>query len=225
MRYYPVSLDINNAVCVVVGGGGVAQRKVDGLLRAGACVTVISPEVTKRINGLALKGKITLVKRGYKKGDLKGARLVISAAGAGSVNRAVFAEAKRRNALCNVVDEPDLCGFIVPSVVDRGSLTIAVSTSGKSPLFAKALRRSLESKLGKEYAVFTELLGAVRSKLLKEGCDYDKKEQVIKKLIDSPALSQIRLGKVKTVDRILESVLGKGCTLKNLGIKFNKGKA
>lgn len=224
MRYYPVSLDINCRACVVVGGGAVAIRKVNSLLKAGALVTVITPEAAKGLTALAVKGKINLIKRGYKKGDLKGAYLVVSATGEQAINKAVFEEAKKRNALINVVDAPELCTFIVPSVVDKGSLTIAVSTSGKSPLFAKALREELEKKFGREYAVFTELLGAVRSKLLKEGLDYDKKERVINRLIKSPVLGFLKRGDTCAVEKLLNVILGKGVTLKKLGVSV-KGKA
>jgi precorrin-2 dehydrogenase/sirohydrochlorin ferrochelatase len=224
MRYYPVSLDISNRACVVIGGGAVAIRKVNSLLKAGALVTVICPEAAKELTALAVRNKINLIRRGYKKGDLKGAFLAVSATGEQAINKAVFAEAKKRNVLINVVDAPDLCTFIVPSVVEKGPLTLAVSTSGKSPLFAKALRQELEKKFGREYAVFTELLGAVRSKLLKEGLDYDKKEKVINRLIKSPLLGFLKRGDACATDKFLNGIFGKGVTLKKLGVNF-KGKA
>ncbi len=118
MRYYPVFLDIAKRPCVVVGGGKVAERKVAGLLSAGAAVTVISPRVTRAIEALKRRGEIKLFKRAYKEGDLKGAVLVVCAASGKGVNRAAHADAVIEGVPVNVVDDPARGTFIVPSVVD-----------------------------------------------------------------------------------------------------------
>ena len=151
MRYYPVFLDIRGKRCAVVGGGKVAQRKVMGLLCAGAQVCVISPALAPRLKNLADKGKIEHISRAYRKGDLKGAAIVISASGSKAANAAVFKEAARRAIPVNTVDDLAVCSFIVPSIVDRGDLLIAISTSGNAPVLSKRLRLGLEKTIGKEF--------------------------------------------------------------------------
>lgn len=221
MRYYPVFLDLKGKPCVVIGGGEVAERKVEGLLRAGASVTVVSPKATKKIKALTEKGRISLLKRKYKKGDLKGAFLVVSASDARDVNHSVYEEAVESEMLVNVVDDPMHCNFIVPSVVDRGGLVIAISTSGKSPYLARVLREELENYIGAEYETFLEILGSVRNKLLKNDVNRDKKERVIKALVASPIPEWLREGSVRKINGLLREQLGEGWSLSKLGIKIN----
>lgn len=226
MRYYPIFLDIKGRPCSVIGGGDVAERKVSSLLKAGAKITVVSPRLTEKIKKLALKGEIKHVKRSYRKGDLKGAFLVISASSVESVNRAVYEEAQRSGVLVNCVDDPERCNFIVPSVVDRGPLTIAIGTSGKSPLLAKTLRKDIGKAVGREYGTLTEILGAVRNKLLKNGVKNVKKERVINMLIKSPVRAWIKSGSWEEIDGFLMGLLGKGYSLTQLGIRLKRpGKA
>jgi len=220
MRYYPVFLDIMGKNAVVIGGGAVAERKANGLLAAGALVTVISPRMTKGLEGLAAKKRIRLVRKAYKKGALEGANLVVCAASSKAANRAAAQEARERGLPLNVVDAPKECSFIVPSVVDRGSLVIAISTSGKSPALARKLREELEQEIGKEYSVFVDLLGAVRQKLLKSKMNNVKKERVFKELLRLPIPGWIRDGEEKEIDGILRRLLGTGYTLKALGISL-----
>lgn len=234
MRYYPVFLDLKGRPCTVVGGGRVAERKVEALLRAGASVTVISPGFTKKIKKfadggkdadggvktLADGGRVDLLGRRYKRGDLAGAFLAVSATGSKDVNRAVYEEALMLNILVNVVDDPGNCNFIVPSVVDRGGLIIAISTSGKSPYLAKTIREDLETLIGTEYETFVEILGAVRKKLLKSAINHDKKERVIKALVKSPMPRWIKGEKVMEINGFLRGLLGEGYILSKLGVKI-----
>ncbi|MEK7773862.1 MAG: bifunctional precorrin-2 dehydrogenase/sirohydrochlorin ferrochelatase [Deltaproteobacteria bacterium] len=220
MRYYPIFADIKGRPCVVVGGGEVALRKAEGLISAGASVTVISPKLTAGLNKLVRAKKVLHIKRGYMRGDLAGAFLAISASDSRGVNKAVYAEASSLDILVNAADDPHRCNFIMPSVLRRGSLTIAVSTSGKSPLFAGTLREELEKVIGKEYEAFIEILGAARKKLLKNGVKNDKKESAIKAFVNSPIPLWIKLGDVKEINRFLQRHLGKGNTLSRLGVKI-----
>lgn len=220
MRYYPVFLDIKGRSAVVIGGGAVAQRKVAGLLSAGAQVTVISPRAVKGLGLLARKKAIKLVKKAYKHGALEGAALVVCAASSKAANLAAAKEARERGLLLNVVDAPQECGFIVPSVVDRGSLVIAVSTSGESPALAKRLREGIEDAIGTEYGTFADLLGAVRKKLLKSKTNNVKKERVFKELVHSPIPGWLRRGDEKEVNAFLRKLLGPGFTLRALGVGF-----
>ncbi|MBI5875237.1 MAG: bifunctional precorrin-2 dehydrogenase/sirohydrochlorin ferrochelatase [Deltaproteobacteria bacterium] len=209
MRYYPIFLDIKRKPCVVIGGGTVAERKVVSLLDAGARVLVISPELTPALKKLASKKKIGYCPKSYEQGDLKGFFLAYSATNNTKVNRAVFSEAKGQAVLLNVVDVPALCNFIVPSVVDRGDLLIAISTSGKSPAMAKKIRQQLEKEFGKEYAVFLEIMGKIRDKLLTVSKESDKNKKIFENIVNSPMLEWIRQGRKKEMNRFLKETLEK----------------
>lgn len=148
MRYYPAFLDLQGTPCVVVGGGGVAWRKAKSLLACGARVTVVSPEVVHPLAALARRGRITWCRRRFRGSDLNRAFLVIAATDDQGVNRAVSARARARRRLVNVVDQPALCTFILPSVMSRGALTMAISTGGASPALSKWLRRDLAARYG-----------------------------------------------------------------------------
>ena len=143
-RYYPVYLDVQGRHCVVVGAGAIAERKVEQLLASGAGVTFVSPEATDGIRGWTTEGRVTWVKRAYQPGDLAGAFLAIAATDDESVNRQVHAEAEAERVLLNVVDVPPLCSFIAPAVVERGQVTVAISTAGTSPALARRLREMME---------------------------------------------------------------------------------
>jgi precorrin-2 dehydrogenase / sirohydrochlorin ferrochelatase len=167
--YYPAFIDLEDKKTVVVGGGKVAERKILGLLDTGATVTVVSPWITKRIEREKQKGRICHICRGYRKSDLKGAFLVIAATDDRDVNEKVS-----RNAPClvNVVDVPKLCNFIVPSTMQRGALTIAVSTGGVSPALARSLRKELEKNYGCEFSAYLKSLQKIRAQamtIIKDG--------------------------------------------------------
>jgi len=209
MRYYPIFLDIKDKPCVVIGGGNVAERKVISLLDAGARVVVISPALTPALKKLVREKIINYCPKPYEDGDLKGFFLAYSATDNSSVNRKVFNEAKREGILLNVVDVPKLCNFIVPSVVDRGDLLIAISTSGKSPALAKKIRKHLEREFGEEYAVFLDIMGKVREKVLTRSKESDTNKRIFEKLVNSPLLEWIRKGEKEKVDRFLKEALKK----------------
>lgn len=165
-NYYPVFIDLHGRCCLVIGGGQVAERKVGALLECGGQVTVISPRLTTaQLAGWAGAGAITHVARTYVPGDTAGAFLVISATDDPAVNRQVAQECHDRNILLNVVDAPSLCNFIVPSIVRRGNLTLAISTGGQSPRLARKIREELEAHYGEEYAILLELLSELRQEL------------------------------------------------------------
>ncbi len=143
-NYYPLFLNLNAQPVVVVGAGRVAARKIRSLLKAGARVTVIAPDAIAAIRRIK---RVRWIARAYRNGDLRGARLVVAATDDLDVNRRVCAEAKRRHILANCAAPPDAGNFIVPSVVRRGVVSIAISTSGTKPEHAKALRKRLEKLL------------------------------------------------------------------------------
>jgi precorrin-2 dehydrogenase/sirohydrochlorin ferrochelatase len=170
--YYPAFLNLQGKRVVVIGGGKVAERKVLALLESGADITVISPKITKRIAREELKDRIKYIPRQYRKGDVKNAFLAIASTDSYQINKKVSEDAL---CLVNVVDTPSLCNFIVPSVIQRGYLTIAISTSGASPALSKSIRKELEKLYGFEFAKYLRLLEKIRKKAM-EGIQ-DKKQR------------------------------------------------
>lgn len=159
---YPLYLCVEGRPVTVIGGGRVAERKVHTLLDHGATLTVVAPEVTDALGRLAAEGRIVWQPRCYQEGDLAGAMIVFSATGDQAVDAAVSAEAQRRGILVNVADMPDLCTALVPSVMRRGRLQIAVSTQGASPGLARDIRRSLEREFPDWWEPYLDLLAEVR---------------------------------------------------------------
>lgn len=167
--YYPVFLNIKNRKCVVVGGGVVACRKVRALREHQAEVVVISPELGPDLEKMAQRHEIQTIRRPYRAGDLAGAFLVIAATGDAGINHAVSGEAGGAGIPLNVVDDPEASSFIVPSLLSRGELAIAVSTSGKSPALARKIRTYLEKQLGEEYAVLVGIIEEARADVKRQG--------------------------------------------------------
>jgi precorrin-2 dehydrogenase/sirohydrochlorin ferrochelatase len=186
-RYYPAFVDIEGRRCVVIGGGKVAERKVRDLLRAGASVYVISPELSAGLKKIAGQGRIKHIQRGFRATDLKDAFLAIAATDDEKTNSKVAAHGARM--LVNVVDKPDLCSFIVPSALKRGPLTIAVSTSGASPAMARSIRQELEGMFGKEVGQYLEKLCRIRERATREISDPVEREKKLKALGSPEALA------------------------------------
>jgi len=216
MRYYPVSLDILNRKCLVVGGGSVGTRKVLTLLDCGAIVTVVSPDINEKLLELAGNGSITWKKRSYLTSDLDTIFLVIGASDDEELNRQISADAEKLNMLCNIADRPDVCNFILPSIVNRGDLVISISTSGKSPAFAKKLRKELEKQFGVEYIEFLRLMGAIREKLLSEKHEPEAHKHIFERLISSDLVEMIKNNRKEDIDSLLFNILGQGYEFEDL---------
>ncbi len=154
MDYLPINLSIKNKPCLVVGGGNVALRKARQLMNAGALLTVVAPEFHSGFLQLAASEELDLIKGEYHSDLLKNNRLIIAATDNAEVNKLVFADAEQKAILVNVVDQPELCRFIMPSVIDRSPLTIAISSSGSAPVFARMLREKIEWLLPKNIGAF-----------------------------------------------------------------------
>ena len=208
MRYYPINLDIRDRKCLVIGGGSVGTRKVMTLLNCGARVTVISPQVTEKLNELARAGSIALQNRSYRTADLKGVFLVIGATDDETLNQKISRDAVSRKILCNIADRPAACNFILPSIVHRGDLVITISTSGKSPALAKKLRKALEAEFGEEYAGLLQLMGAIREKLLRQAHEPEAHKHLFNQLLDNGLLEMIRKGRKDDINRLLKDTLG-----------------
>lgn len=219
MRYFPAFLDLHEKRCIIVGAGQVAERKARILLRAGAAVDVIGPALTSGLSILKEKRKIRHRPRLYRSGDLAGAFLVVAATDNRAVNERIAREAKKKNILLNVVDDPPLCNFIVPSWVERGDLLIALSTSGKSPALARSLRQRFEREIGPEYALWLNLLGEVRRKILPLGWGPKRKRTIFRWLVGENFQTCIQKKNFDELDRRLRKKLGPEFSLKNLGLR------
>jgi siroheme synthase-like protein len=163
-EYFPAFLDLRGRRCLVVGGGPVGERKAVALLDCGARLVVVSPTLTPALAGLAAAGRLEHRARAFRRVDVHGSTLVIAATGIAHVDRAVAAAAKARRALVNVVDCPAECDVIMPSVLRRGELQIAVSTGGRSPALAREIRRSLEPLFAADAAAVVERAGRARTR-------------------------------------------------------------
>jgi precorrin-2 dehydrogenase / sirohydrochlorin ferrochelatase len=193
-EYYPVCLDLRGRPCLVIGGGAVAARKVEGLLECGARVTVVAPALTPALQALLQAGRITARLRPYADGDLDGAALAIAATDERDVNALVATEARARGVWLNAADDPERCDFILPAVIRRGDLQVAISTGGRSPALARRVREDLERLLPAEYADLLPLLADVRAELREEGVDVPPERW--QSAVDEYVLSRLRAGDV-----------------------------
>ena len=158
-------MDLRQRLCVLIGGGEVAARKAALLLRAGARLRIVAPELCPALALLAADGAIAYVPRTYAPGDLDGAALVVAATDQRAVNRSVSQAAFARNVPVNVVDDPELCSVIVPAIIDRSPILIAVGTGGSAPVLARLLRASIEASVPVGYAELAALAAAMRGEV------------------------------------------------------------
>jgi len=179
-HYYPLFLDIGGKECLIVGGGSVAERKALMLLKLQASVTVVSPQVTKKLGRLADAGAIRILLRTYRRGDLDKAAVVFACTDDRDTNGAVRKDAAARGVPVNVVDKPEECDFIVPSIIKKGDITIAISTSGRLPLASKKLRQVIEKTVTKDFVAYTRIIGALRQHLLDTVPDGRKRRAIMK---------------------------------------------
>jgi siroheme synthase-like protein len=186
MSLLPIFVKLRDRLVVIVGGGAIAQGKIEGLLAAEARVRVVAPEVTPAIAQWISQGKVEWQAKTFAPSDLDGAFLVIAATSAPGVNEAVFNEADVRGILCNAVDDIEHCHFYYGSVVQRGDLQIAISTNGKSPALAQRLRGLLEKQFGPEYELWLEWLGAARELLRAGDNSADSKKVLLHHLASEP---------------------------------------
>lgn len=204
---YGAFLHVKDRNCVIVGGGSVAERKAAGLLECGAKITVIAPRLSSRLQILAEQGTITHIPRSYRRGDVCEAFLVIAATNSPQVNMEVADEADAYQRLVNVVNVPERCSFFVPSVVRRGSLALAISTSGMSPAVAKQIREELERQFGPEYEVFLQKMGEIRRQLKTSIENEEARREVFRQIARSDVLLLIRQGQMEAADRRIAELM------------------
>ena len=218
MKYYPICLRIADRPCLVIGGGPIAEQKVRSLLDADANVTVVSPELTAVLTDLAGAGRIVHIARGYRRGDLVGMTLVYAATDNEELHAQVAQDAHDAGVLANVVDRPQLCDFIVPSIVARGDLLLAVSTSGASPALAKRIRRELEASFGPEYALALTVLKRLRVDLAERGVPSAERQRIFATLAASPLVEHLQHNRRHAVERLLTAAVGRDVSLAALGV-------
>ncbi|MDB3869333.1 siroheme synthase CysG [Candidatus Thioglobus sp.] len=165
MNYLPIFIDIKQKPCLVVGGGDIAYRKMSLLLKANAQVTCVDQSACANVQALADQDKITLIKRNFEASDISSQALIISATNNTQVNAQVSQLAHSANIPVNVVDSPDLCSYIMPSIVDRSPIIIAISSAGKTPVLARLIRAKLESTIPHAYGKLAELAGSFRDQV------------------------------------------------------------
>jgi len=207
--YYPVSLDLTARRCVVVGGGDIAHQKVLGLLDVGAHVVVISDAPVSALDTLEAEGRLEILRRRYRRGDLRSAFLAITA-GDRAEHPAIWEEAVEERVLLNAVDDPPHCHFIAPAIHRQGDLAIAVSTAGKSPALAVRLRNRIAGFVGPEYGTLLEILGAMRPAIAAREPDPARRTALWYRIVDSDALERVRRGDTAGAREHLASLLRAG---------------
>lgn len=220
MKWYPVFLRVEERACLVVGGGPVAERKVESLLAAGAQVTVVTPALTPSLAALVAAGTVTHRPRPYRPGDLQGFLLAFAATGDPEADAEIAREAEHEGVLLNVVDTPPLCSFISPSILVRGDLLVAVSTGGASPALAGRMRRDIDARLGPEYDRALDLLARLRHRLQDASLASAERQRILTGLVNSELLECLRSRDTAAVDRVLARIAGDGISLATLGVEL-----
>lgn len=207
MDYLPIFLNIQKRACLVVGGGSIALRKVTLLLQAGADVQVVSPLLHHELNMLSQQQKITYYPQAFESSCLKDCVLVIAATNDRQVNRKVSESAKARNIPVNVVDDPDLCTFIMPSIVDRSPLMIAISSGGRSPVLARLLRARLEMLIPHAYARLAAYAAKFRQQVKHHFTHVDKRRRFWEKVLQGKFAEMVLAGKDKAAQTYFQQLL------------------
>lgn len=202
--YYPIFLDISKKSCLVVGGGNVAERKVSILLKFKANIKVVSPRISKPLKKLADKGRVHVSLKEYDASDLIDVALVFAATDIESVNQSIRKDAGERNIPVNVVDNPSLCDFIVPSIVKKDSILIAISTSGTLPFLSKKLRKDIAERITKDYVRYAAIVGQFRKLLIAKVEDKKLRQNIMKEIAKIEVREINRMG----INKIKEAFLG-----------------
>lgn len=208
VSYYPVFLNVDNKKALVIGGGPVAQRKVETLVDYGVSAFVVSRDLTSGLRDLIEKERVQYLGAEFNESQLEGMFLVIAATDDAMLNHQVSLSAQERGLLINAVDQPADCNFIVPSVVRRGDLQVAISTSGKSPALARKIREELECQFGEEYEKLLLVMGDIREVILARDLPQRQNKRIFEEIIESDILEAIAAKDRKRVEAILKNALG-----------------
>lgn len=207
MVFYPINLNIANRLCLVVGGGAVAVRKIEPLLLSRARIRVVSPEACGKISDLAGIGTIEWLRREYRDGDLDGVFLVFAATSQPAVQQQIAEQAKKSGVLLNSADSPDHCDFQVPAKIRRGDLLIAVSTGGASPALSAQIKHRLYLEFGPEYGDLVDLLARIRRQVVDRSSQSETNKELFGKLLEQPLAEMIRAGQWEEIRSRLEAIL------------------
>jgi precorrin-2 dehydrogenase/sirohydrochlorin ferrochelatase len=208
MNYYPVFIAIEKRNCVVIGGGEVAERKVERLLACKANVMVVARNLTSYLESLVNNGTICHIQDEYEDTHIEGAFIVIGATDSDDVHKRIYRDTREKGILVNIVDDPEKCDFIVPSVMQQGDLSIAISTGGKSPALARTLREELETQYGHEYKILLDIMGGLRSKVIAQGRPSDDNKKLFESVLRSDILDHIREKNWDKVRKIVYDLTG-----------------
>lgn len=207
ISYFPIYLEIKGKKVLVVGGGIVAQRKIESLLETGALIVVVSIKVTNQIRQFEKEGRIKIIGRQYEESFLENVFMVIAATDNAELNHRVSKDAREKGLLINAVDQPQDCNFIFPSVMKRGDLTLAISTSGKSPALARKIREQLEQEFGQEYEVLLKIMGNLRKEILSWKLPQDRNKGLFNQLIEGSLLEAARKRDWNRASEIINRIL------------------
>ena len=209
MRYYPIFVNLENKTCLVVGAGEVGKRKIQSLIDSGAGhVTIIDTRpADAEMEPITLLGNVDFQCRQFRDADLDGKFLVIACTSSEEVNWRISNLCAERGILCNIVDQPEKCSFIVPATVKRGDLTVAISTAGQSPAMAKRIRRELQESFGDEYANLLAAMGRIRPLMLGLGMETKDNTAVFRSLVNSNLLEAMKARDLDAATEILKESL------------------
>jgi precorrin-2 dehydrogenase len=205
--FFPIYLNLSGKRVIVIGGGEVAERKITSLSGTGAEITVISPDVTPRLLSLSQSNAISWQKRRYIPGDCSGATLVFTATDDPATSRAVWEEATSAGILVNTADQPSLCDFIMPAVVRRGDLAVAISTGGASPALAATLREKLSEMFGPEYQELLELLSQARAEIQRRFHDEADRKALHYRILESNLTDLLKRQDREGAERLLRKMI------------------
>jgi siroheme synthase-like protein len=206
--FYPLFMDLEGRRCLVVGGGPVGTEKVEKLLDHGAVMRLVAPRITRELREMVDDGRVAEWRaRPYRPEDLDGVQLVISATNLDAINRMVWQDAEARCLPVNIVDVPPLCQFIVPSIVRRGELAVAISTGGASPVVAKHIRRDLEERYGPEWEALVALLRDLRDALKDRYTDMPSRRDAVERLMATDVVERLAAGDDDAVRRLVRETL------------------
>jgi precorrin-2 dehydrogenase/sirohydrochlorin ferrochelatase len=207
MEYYPVFLNLCGKNVLVVGGGNVALRKTKSLLKAGAFVFLVSPEINNGFDQLKNNNNFFVKIKSFEKEDISGMFLVFSATDNKSLNKDVMFLCRENGTLCNIADAGEDSDFIVPSSIKRGDLTLAVSTGGKSPALSRKLRQDLEKEFGDEYEVFLYFLGEIRNSILEKRRGNPENKNLFREMVFGNLLKSIKDKDIESIENELKEIL------------------
>jgi precorrin-2 dehydrogenase/sirohydrochlorin ferrochelatase len=205
---YPVCLQLKDKLCVVIGGGGVAERKVREILIQQGKVRLVSPALSPKLQTMASGDKVVWLRKEYEPEDLNGAFLVYAATSSRAVQKRIQRDANAANQLINIADDPEGSSFHVPASIHRGDLTLAISTNGKSPAMSAMVRKQLEHTIGEEYGVLLNLVAAIRSQILAGDEGQQQKRILFQKILHQDIIGWIKNDQWELVEEHINNVLG-----------------